>query len=307
MRKSYSVLNPVKGNKTEYFPTPESIKQDLLNLADIDFSDKVIFDPCAGDGALTRGIKAKKIIQWDLEPRADNVEQHDALLEEWPKASEVDVIVCNPPFTKTKEFYERSKGYRHVFFITTTYRARRWSLTNYKQSVSFPGVFAKVCLLYIDKDNPNKVKLPLKVYEPLQLQARYILRLLRETVFKDAKFVSLEEAEALQGTHFVVRSLVGSKATFKCTWLVTKERIEKRYEGVDKWLKSDPEYHRLVAIPKDAYDSFDTNTVIEWLKKNDFQVPDNLKYFQGIDCIDYLISNMFGTIHFWFDRCLSVK
>lgn len=214
MRKFYSVLNPVRGNRLEYFPTPESIKQDLLNLADIDFSDKVIFDPCAGDGALTRGIKAKKIIQWDLEPRADNVEQHDALLEEWPKASEVDVIVCNPPFTKTKEFYERSKDYRHVFFITTTYRARRWSLTNYKQDISFPGVLTKVCLLYVGKDNPNKVKLPLKVFGPLQLQARYILRLLRETVFKDAKFVNPEEAEALQGTHFVVRMFSRQQSYF---------------------------------------------------------------------------------------------
>lgn len=93
-----------KGNKTNYYKTPEEVKQKLYSLLDIqeketgnhiNLEDMVLFDPCAGDGTLLRNINCKKAINWDIEPRSEDVEQHDSLTEHWPAS---DIVVMNPPF-----------------------------------------------------------------------------------------------------------------------------------------------------------------------------------------------------------------
>ena len=155
-----------KRNKTNYYKTPEEVKQKLYSLLDIqeketgnhiDLENMVLFDPCAGDGTLLRDVKCKKAINWDIEPRSEDVEQHDSLNEHWPHS---DMVVMNPPFDVSliSEFFKKWKtenNSRYLLVIGNGHVKRHVNIARYTK---WEGLYnlQNLCVLgFRDRYNSN--------------------------------------------------------------------------------------------------------------------------------------------------------
>lgn len=102
MGKNFSCNNLGQRKKSDFYETPYSITQQLLEVED--FSDcQSILEPAEGLGAITKILldtfSNKKIIGYDL---SDGV---DFLKEE----NKYDCIITNPPFSLAKEFIIKAK------------------------------------------------------------------------------------------------------------------------------------------------------------------------------------------------------
>jgi len=250
-------MRNLKNNPLEYYKTPEHVVKQLWELTDnLDTSNLVIFDPCAGDGALCRGIKCKKLIQWDIEPKADDVEKHDALTEEFPEA---DMIVMNPPFnSKTcKIFREKASKYEKQL-IVGPYRmfCKNKRVT---KAVRIPGWWSEtptvdVCLLYKDVSKEQNFVLerhPVNVF----------LILLKQEFTKHC----FKTYKDLGDGYVYKKVLVGSypEAIKPETFNQLKQKVEKTVKvPLEEWFASNT-YHCFIAIEKDFFE----NGYREWLNK----------------------------------------
>lgn len=158
-----------KRNKTNYYKTPEEVKQKLYSLLDIqeketgnhiDLENMVLFDPCAGDGTLLRDIKCKKAINWDIEPRSEDVEQHDSLIEHWPAS---DMVVMNPPFqssliSKFLKKWKTENNSRYLLLIGNGCVSKYVNIVRYTK---WEGLYnlQNLCILgFKDRYNSNTAK-----------------------------------------------------------------------------------------------------------------------------------------------------
>ena len=158
-----------KKNDTNYYKTPEEVKQKLYSLLDIqeketgnhlNLENMVLFDPCAGDGTLLKGIKCKKAINWDIEPRGEDVEQHDSLIEHWPAS---DIVVMNPPFQcslirKFLKKWEAENNSRYLLVIGNGLISDHVNLVRYTK---WEGLYnlQNLCVLgFRDRYNSNTTK-----------------------------------------------------------------------------------------------------------------------------------------------------
>jgi hypothetical protein len=110
-----------KTDKTEFFPTPQNLVDKLWSFFPEELAGKnvTVFDSCAGAGALCRPTTLPEgnftFIQWDLNPRAEDIEQHDFFATELPEA---DIAICNPPFGMKKEWVARLLSkYKYVILL----------------------------------------------------------------------------------------------------------------------------------------------------------------------------------------------
>ena len=161
-------MNICKKNKTNYYKTPEEVKQKLYSLLDIqeketgnhiDLENMVLFDPCAGDGTLLRDIKCKKAINWDIEPRSEDVEQHDSLIEHWPAS---DMVVMNPPFhfsliSKFLKKWKTENNSRYLLVIGNGRILGYINLVRYTKWEGLDNLQNKCVLGFKDRYNSNTV------------------------------------------------------------------------------------------------------------------------------------------------------
>lgn len=105
--------------KFQFYPTPSEVSEYLVELADIQETDRVL-EPSAGEGHIAECIKTGKLttIEFDFS-------KCDILLKKWytPINSdflthkwEYDKIVMNPPFSKSQDV----KHILHAYSLLTT-------------------------------------------------------------------------------------------------------------------------------------------------------------------------------------------
>lgn len=92
-------------NPRDFYPTPyECVVPLLRHLPRIRGTQKVTFiEPCAGDGRLIRHLQKHGFscaAAWDIEPKAEFIEQKDVLFFDCPFPS-ADFIITNPPWERS--------------------------------------------------------------------------------------------------------------------------------------------------------------------------------------------------------------
>lgn len=180
---------------------------------------------------MTRGIPCKRLIQWDLEPRDPSIEKHDALLDEWP---ECDLIVCNPPFTKSKQFLAKATA-PHQLWISTKAALKQYLVSRYIYT-RFPKVKSPVVLAY-----RGSTLYPLPEYvDPILGKSTSELKAILRDILCDVVCVDLEYPRYID----TPKKFVGSrKAFYGCDLSF----------DIPTWLATSPSHH-LYAIPKGLYD-----------------------------------------------------
>ena len=82
----------------DFYPTPEAAVERLLDHIE---PGTTFYEPCAGDGSLTRHLEDGGLVcvgQSDIAPRGDGIDRLDAFeLEDAPG----EIFVTNPPWTRT--------------------------------------------------------------------------------------------------------------------------------------------------------------------------------------------------------------
>ncbi len=119
-------------NDADFYATPPECTEALINaLPDMFTTDKIIWEPACGNGAISgvflrRGFSVQST---DLHDRGFGKSGHDFLSDDHV---EFDVIVTNPPFNISVDFIERSFAFGVPFamLLKATYwnAARRLDL-----------------------------------------------------------------------------------------------------------------------------------------------------------------------------------
>jgi hypothetical protein len=91
-----------KRENNDLYRTP--IDAVLLVKDRFDFSNS--WEPCAGDGRISKTLNVKKAT--DINPLADSIDYLDFFETTKQDAIGIDLIVTNPPFSKIKEFIKHS-------------------------------------------------------------------------------------------------------------------------------------------------------------------------------------------------------
>mgnify|MGYP003653906268 CR=1 FL=1 len=126
----------------DFYPTPESAVLPLLPHLEY---GAAFVEPCAGDGALVQHLEAAGMsCQWayDIEPRADFVDQRDALAIDRDQCggTSADYIITNPPW---------DRKLLHPMIEAFSYAQPAWLLfdadwMHTKQSAPFTHLLRKV-------------------------------------------------------------------------------------------------------------------------------------------------------------------
>lgn len=92
--KNFSANNTGKRKKSDFYETPYSITQHLLNVEK--FSSKVL-EPACGDGAIVRVLQKNnyQVIAYDQETNFLN------------ETATYESVITNPPFSLAKQFIEK--------------------------------------------------------------------------------------------------------------------------------------------------------------------------------------------------------
>jgi hypothetical protein len=105
MKKSIGVANTGSGKKQarhdrDFYPTPPEVTTALLEFLQLNRSC-VIWEPAAGDGAISEVLKAwgYTVLSTDIKDGDDYLTAH---------LPDVDVIITNPPFTLASEFIRKA-------------------------------------------------------------------------------------------------------------------------------------------------------------------------------------------------------
>ena len=109
----------------DYYSTPTEEVTNILNELKIDFTNRVILEPCCGGGHMYKGIQnyltknnyPDAIIATDIKERVsdykfphDTGEQYDFLRDDYtlPIDTSVDYIIMNPPYSLIEPFVIRA-------------------------------------------------------------------------------------------------------------------------------------------------------------------------------------------------------
>lgn len=141
-----------QSNIDGYFPTPKTIVQRMIDLADIRDGERVL-EPSAGNGnildAITAEVKNRGIIA-DVEGIECNLSLREILelkqyklvsndFMEYAKYNNYDKIVMNPPFEQNKDVLHIQHAYKHLKEggRIVAIMSPHWTFANDTKSVSF--------------------------------------------------------------------------------------------------------------------------------------------------------------------------
>lgn len=156
-----------KNDDTEFFPTPQKVKDDLYVMLNKYKKDcYYILDPCCGDGGLEFDDDRFDYTLYDLIDRSQgkfSVNVADFLKEDYtpaPNGQKFDAVVMNPPFSLTKEFIEHSFLFSDDLFIIAPFKkvlrdfpydVVDWSV-DYRYPMMFGGIRCNLGLLYLHRN-----------------------------------------------------------------------------------------------------------------------------------------------------------
>ena len=89
-----------KRKKSDFYETPYSITNHLLNVESFD-TNFTVCEPACGNGAITKVLKSK----WDEE----KITSYDIEKNFLTETEQYDYIITNPPFSIANEFIEKAK------------------------------------------------------------------------------------------------------------------------------------------------------------------------------------------------------
>jgi hypothetical protein len=99
--KNFSANNLGQRKKSDFYETPYSITQHLLDREPFDF-DSTVWEPACGDGAIVKVLKEynwQNVVHFDIQTGTDFLRQPDRY----------DFIITNPPFSLAYEFIQKAK------------------------------------------------------------------------------------------------------------------------------------------------------------------------------------------------------
>lgn len=102
-------------NARDYYRTPAGVLDVVLDHIP---RDLLVLDPCAGDGALLRPLRASGRQAWgmDIAPQSVGIFRGDFLGGALPPGCAPGCVVMNPPFSLAAEFVRRALGLRVPVF-----------------------------------------------------------------------------------------------------------------------------------------------------------------------------------------------
>lgn len=98
--KNFSANNMGQRKKSDFYETPYSITQHLLNVEQFD-TDKIVCEPACGENAIVEVLKRK----WDSQKIVAYDKEKDFLKD----TQTYDYIITNPPFSIAHEFIVQAK------------------------------------------------------------------------------------------------------------------------------------------------------------------------------------------------------
>jgi len=120
LRKKFSNRNKLftetgENQLEDLYETDPSQVEDLLEFIKIN-NDKIIFEPCYGNGAISNVFKNKgfQVIERDLKYPNENGETFDFLEAEFPS---FDILVTNPPYHNKLKFLNRAIQSGKPFYL----------------------------------------------------------------------------------------------------------------------------------------------------------------------------------------------
>lgn len=163
--KNYSCNNTGKRKKSDFYETPYSITEHLLNNEKFLF-DSTVLEPAAGDGAIVKVIskKIKKTISTDLKSGIDFLKVKKDLYNP-------DYIITNPPFSIAYEFVLQAKKIcknKFAFLLPLSYLHGKKRFDNIYKDKKFPlarvYVFTRYPMLGDELRIDGKYKTGMMVY-----------------------------------------------------------------------------------------------------------------------------------------------
>lgn len=97
----------------DFYPTPRAVTQALVAQYAQEFRDMVVWEPCAGDGAMADVLKpaVRSIVATDIESRRKDVAMVDIFDPRLENAAQfrlgITGVVTNPPFNLAVKIIER--------------------------------------------------------------------------------------------------------------------------------------------------------------------------------------------------------
>lgn len=127
--------------QNDKYPTPEAVTRALVRRYE-HLRSYEIWEPCAGDGAMTRVLSEASpwVVGSDIVPGAEGIVEADfltcdppATLGQFARYGRVDAIITNPPFNLAPQMIERALSFNPLFVafvLKSTFwqAARRWPL-----------------------------------------------------------------------------------------------------------------------------------------------------------------------------------
>lgn len=101
-------LTSRKRQINDWYPTPANVTKSFLNY--IDISNKNVWEPCAGDGAMLDVIKdySSNVIGTDLSPQRYDISKHDFLSGIPSNIDTSYMVITNPPFNIADKIIEKT-------------------------------------------------------------------------------------------------------------------------------------------------------------------------------------------------------
>jgi hypothetical protein len=138
--------NPKNGRQADdFYPTPPDVTRALCTrYADV-LHGGVVWEPCAGDGAMMDEIKRccrNVVVGSDIEPRRADISKLDVLADDGPAFS---MIITNPPFKIAEKIIHKVLNKKRPTFFALVLKAtfwhaqrRRWLFLNHRPYAIHP-------------------------------------------------------------------------------------------------------------------------------------------------------------------------
>lgn len=149
----------LKKDDTEFFPTPEKIKQELYVMLEKHKKCKTILDPCCGDGGLENFDGRYDYTLFDLVDRSEG--KFEVIIGDFLKqnpTAKYDAVIMNPPFGMCSEFIKHAFSFSDDLFVICPFRSvlRNFdtSIVDLKTHYTWPmmfGVRVGIGIVYLKK------------------------------------------------------------------------------------------------------------------------------------------------------------
>jgi len=122
----------------EYFTNDDVVLKCVDQYVSLINKDDVLIDPAAGDGAFARGLRTRgvknSLIEWDTNPKAEDVEKLDLLKMDLSKYGESLCAITNPPFGRANslcvKFFNHLAPHSKLIGFIVPISWRKWSIQN---------------------------------------------------------------------------------------------------------------------------------------------------------------------------------